>query len=290
MTRLMGLLGLLIALAACAPQPARAEPALWIVRDADSEMVLFGSMHLLPPDLPWRPQALDAALAQADDLWFELPVDPETEAQAAMLAMRYGALPPGQSLYAQLPAESRERLTRLAARHGLPPNLLDRLKPWFAEVLLASAAFAEAGADVEQGVEKQVSLTAPAMLERRALESAEQQIALFDAVPMDEQWANLIDTLEQLEEDPQGYDRLIAAWLSGDLAGLEAEALDPMREAAPGLYRRMVVDRNTAWIEQLEARLEGAGRSVVVVGAGHLLGEDGLPARLRALGYEVEGP
>ncbi|MDP1615911.1 TraB/GumN family protein [Phenylobacterium sp.] len=290
MTRLLGLLALLIALGACAPQPARAEPAMWIVRDADSEMVLFGSMHLLPPGLPWRPKALDDALARADDLWFELPVDPETEAQAAQLAMRYGALPPGQSLYDQLPPESRERLTRLAALHRLPPNLLDRLKPWFAEVLLASAAFAAAGADVEQGVEKQVSLTAPPGLERRALESAEQQIALFDAVPIDEQWANLIDTLEQLEDDPQGFDRLIAAWMSGDLDALEAEALDPMREAAPGLYRSMVVDRNTAWLELLEARLEGAGRSVVVVGAGHLLGQDGLPERLRALGYEVEGP
>ena len=94
MRRLPGLCALiLLALsAACAPPPAQAQPAVWIVRDHDSEMLLFGSIHLLPPGLDWRPAALDAALAKADDLWFELPVDPATEQEAARLAMRLGGL------------------------------------------------------------------------------------------------------------------------------------------------------------------------------------------------------
>ena len=63
-----------------------------------------------------------------------------------------------------------------------------------------------------------------------------------------------------------------------------------MRNASPTLFRRLVSDRNARWTLTLDERLKGRGRTVVVVGMGHLIGPDGVPARLRALGYEVEGP
>lgn len=292
MRRLPGLCALiLLALsAACAPPPAQAQPAVWIVRDHDSEMLLFGSIHLLPPGLDWRPAALDAALAKADDLWFELPVDPATEQEAARLAMRLGVLPPGPGLYERLPEDSRLRLGRMAVKYGLPPNVLDQLKPWFAEVMLVTTMVGAQGADIANGVEQQVSATAPPGVRREALESVEDQLAAFDHVPMEEQLASLAYNLQAMEEDPEAFDRLVAIWMSADLAALEAEAVAPLEAVAPALYERLIVARNAAWLAQLQDRLEGSGRTVVVVGAGHLVGEVGLPERLRALGYEVEGP
>ncbi|MDZ4318841.1 MAG: TraB/GumN family protein [Phenylobacterium sp.] len=292
MRRLPGLCALiLLALsAACAPPPAQAPPAVWIVRDHDSEMLLFGSIHLLPPGLDWRPAALDAALAKADDLWFELPVDPATEQEAARLAMRLGVLPPGPGLYERLPEDSRLRLGRMAVKYGLPPNVLDQLKPWFAEVMLVTTMVGAQGADIANGVEQQVSATAPPGVRREALESVEDQLAAFDHVPMEEQLASLAYNLQAMEEDPEAFDRLVAIWMSADLAALEAEAVAPLEAVAPALYERLIVARNAAWLAQLQDRLEGSGRTVVVVGAGHLVGEVGLPERLRALGYEVEGP
>ena len=71
---------------------------------------------------------------------------------------------------------------------------------------------------------------------------------------------------------------------------LDEDALGPLRKAAPGLYARLVTERNERWIAELKTRMDGSGSTVVVVGVGHLVGEDGLPARLRALGYSVEGP
>lgn len=292
MRRLPGLWALiLLALtAACAPPPAQAQPAVWIVRDHDSEMLLFGSIHILPPGLDWRPAALDEALAKADDLWFELPVDPATEQEAARLAMRLGVLPPGPGLYERLPEESRLRLGRMAVKYGLPANVLDQLKPWFAEVMLVTTMVAAQGGEVAHGVEQQVSATAPAGVRRQALESAEDQLTAFDNVPMDEQLASLAYNLQAMEEDPEAFDRLVAIWMRADLAALEAEAVAPLQAVAPALYERLIVARNAAWLAQLQDRLEGSGRTVVVVGAGHLVGEVGLPQRLRALGYEVEGP
>ena len=270
--------------------PARAEPPVWVVRDADSEMLLFGSVHLLPPGLKWRPAALDAALARADDVWFELPVDPATEQETARLAGRLGVLAPGQSLFALLPPADAALMVRVAERYGLDKAALDHLEPWLAEVALAGGAYRRAGADSGNGVEQTLSAAAPATARREAFETPAQQLGFFDEAPMSEQIASLRETLGELDTDPGGFIKLVQAWMAGDAAGLDREALEPLRKAAPGMFRRLVTQRNDAWVKTLEVRLKGHGRSVVVVGVGHLVGAGGLPARLRALGYSVTGP
>lgn len=270
--------------------PARAEPPVWIVRDADSEVVLFGSIHVLPPGLAWRPKALDRALAEAQDLWFELPSGPAAEAEVARLAATLGILPPGQSLFRLLPAEDAALLIKVARSHGVEPANLDRLEPWLAEVALAGAAYRKSGADTANGVEAQVSGSAPESIRREAFETPAQQIRLFDEAPLPEQLASLRETLRELDTDPQAYDKLVRAWMAGDVRGLDEEALQPLRQASPSVFRRLVSDRNARWVDALDLRLKGRGKTVVVVGVGHLVGDEGLPARLRALGYSVTGP
>ncbi len=277
-------------LAGCAAGEAEARPPMWVVRDADSEMVLFGSVHVLPPGLDWRPAELDAALAKADDLWFELPIDAASDARVGQLAATHGMLPEGKTLSSLLSPDGRARLEAVSRELGVSLPVIDRFEPWFAEVVLAGAQFLKAGADASSGVEKQISATAPASAQRRAFESPEQQIAIFDAAPLSEQIASLEESLRELQQDPQSYDKMVAHWMAGDLKALDDDALSPLREAAPGLYARLVTERNAAWIKAIRARLDGSGRTVVVVGVGHLVGRDGLPSQLRALGYSVEGP
>jgi uncharacterized protein YbaP (TraB family) len=279
-----------LTLVGCAAPEAEAKPPIWIVRDADSEIVLFGSVHVLPPGLDWRPARLEAALAAADDLWFELPIDRASESETANLAATRGVLPQGASLFAQLSPEGAARLKRAAEAQNLSPALLDRLEPWFAEVALAGAIYRQAGGDAASGVEKSIAASAPASAQRRAFETPGEQIALFDAAPASEQVASLEQSLKELETKPDGYMDLVNDWITGDLKGIDEEALKPLRAAAPGLYARVVTERNARWTATLQQRMAGEGRTVVVVGVGHLVGPDGLPARLRALGYSVEGP
>lgn len=270
--------------------PARADPPVWVVRDADSEMVLFGSIHVLPPGLAWRPAALDLALKRADDLWFELPAGPAAEQEIARLAATSGMLPVGRSLFTLLSPRDAELLIRAADGLGVDKTTLDRLEPWLAEVALAAAAYRAAGADTENGVEKTVETATPVKVRRVALETPAEQLALFDQSPQDEQIASLNQTVRELQEDPDGYGKLVRAWLAGDADALDREALEPLRKASPGVFRRLVTERNARWAEELDGRLKSKGRTVVVVGVGHLVGADGLPAKLRALGYSVTGP
>lgn len=269
---------------------AAAKPPVWVVRDSDSELVLFGSIHVLPPGLDWEPKELTTALANADDVWFELPIDPASQLKVAELATARGVLAPGKSLIGLLSKKGQERLIRLCQRFHLSPGLMDRFQPWYAEVILASAEFRASGADSASGVEESLAVQAPPRVERRALESAEQQIEMLAGASLADQKASLEDSLAQMDTDPRAYDRLVRAWMAGDLRSLDREALTPLRKASPNIYRRMLLDRNTAWVAALDQRLKGHGKTVVVVGVGHLIGEAGAPARLRALGYSVEGP
>ncbi|MDP3661026.1 TraB/GumN family protein [Phenylobacterium sp.] len=278
------------ALLAFAPAAARAEPPIWTVRDHDSEMVLFGSLHVLKPGAQWMTPQLTRALERADDIWFELPVDPGTEFEAARLAAQRGTLPPGQTLTTLLKPDTQARLLRVAENYGVALPLIDRLEPWLAEVVLGSAIFRKAGASVDSGVEKSLNQAAPSVTQRHAFETPAEQIGVFADTPRAEQIASLEETLRSMEERPGEYESLVDAWMDGDVRRLDHEALDPLREATPGVYRSLVVERNIRWLTSLRARMAGSGRTVVVVGVGHLVGPDGLPTRLRALGYSVEGP
>lgn len=270
--------------------PGLAMPPVWTLRDADSEIVIFGSVHVLPEDLDWRPLALRAALEKAQDVWFELPMDPATQSQISQLALAKGLLPDGVTLSQQLSPQGRERLGRVSARAGVNPGQLERFRPWLAEASLAVANFQAEGAHVEDGVERSVFAALRPDVQRRAFETPEQQIGYLSGTSPEEQLASLEDTLRQMDEDPGAYQKLLKAWMAGDVSALERDALDPLRRVTPGLYGVLIRDRNARWVRMIKQRAAGKGRTVIIVGVGHLLGADGVPERLRRQGYRVEGP
>jgi uncharacterized protein len=283
----IALAALLLALFAGA---ALAEPAVWVVKGRAATVVLFGSVHLLPPRLNWEPDRLKRALAAADEVWFEIPIDDAANLAAGQAALEAGLQPEGLTLSAQLTARDRSRLERAARLCGLPVEGLDRLKPWFADVTLSVASYRMAGAAVEDGVERQISASLPPGVQRRAFETPAEQIGYLSAAPAPDQIASLRETLDELDQGPASYRRLLRAWMAGDARKLRREALRPMMEQAPGVYKSLVADRNKRWVETIAARLQGSGDAVVIVGVGHLVGPDGVPALLRARGFTVEGP
>jgi len=282
------LLPLIAALATAAP--ATAQPPVWVVRDEDSTIVLFGSVHMLPPGLDWRPQALTTAIQGAQDIWFELPLDAEDSRAVGQIAVNRGLLPKGETLSDKLSRSGRRRLEAAAKRMNLSMAALNRMRPWLAEVTVGVAQLAGGGANGSDGVERTLDKAAPATAERRAFETPEQQIAFFADAPEKDQIASLENSLREMKKDPNAYSKLVEAWLAGDTKALEREGLKPMLHDTPGMYRRLVVERNARWTDMIAQRLAGSGETVMVVGAAHLIGKDGVPAMLRRRGIHVEGP
>jgi uncharacterized protein YbaP (TraB family) len=295
MTR-KAVLAVLAALALVLPTTsAWAKPPVWTVHGRGATIVLFGSVHILPQKADWRPDALTQALAEAEELWFEVPIDDAALLDASRQALAQGLLPKERNLADMLSETGKARLRREEQALRLPGPDLERLRPWLAELTIGEADYARDGATPDQGVERQLAQAAP-QASRHAFETPAQQIALFAGQSEAAQVSSLEDTLRDLEEDPGQSTRLIDAWLKGDMKALEKEGLDDLRRDSPQMYEALLTRRNAAWLAILSERLGAApanghpAKIVVVVGVGHLVGPGGVPALLRAKGFRVDGP
>jgi uncharacterized protein YbaP (TraB family) len=272
------------------PSIASAKPPVWVIRDADSTIVLFGSVHILDKGRDWRPKVLDDAIANADDIWFEIPLDDAAQLRAQQLAIKRGLLPPGKSLSAMLPPADRKRLAAAAEKYRLPMAQLDHLQPWMADVTLSNAFLGSQGGMATEGVEQVLEHSVPPKVPRKSFEQPEEQVAMLaDASPA-AQLAGLRDTLRSLNDDPGEYRRLVDLWMKADVKGIDREAVAPLRKASPEIFATLITRRNAKWVDMIQQRLKGSGETVIVVGAGHLVGKGGVPALLRARGIKVEGP
>jgi uncharacterized protein YbaP (TraB family) len=273
-----------------AVEPAGAAPPIWTVHGSKGEITLFGSVHMLPPGQDWLTPALTTALSRADSLWFELPIDAATDDKALRLTSSRARLPAGDSLWNHVTAPQRDRIERAATTLNLSPAALAELQPWMAELTISLADARRAGADVREGVETRVQARVRPGTPRRALETVEAQVGVLTGGPLADQVASLDEAARDAVDDPGLYDRTVREWLSGDIASLERDSLDPLRRASPSGLRRLVVDRNRRWVRTLERLARTPGNAVVVVGVAHLIGPDGVPALLRARGLDVQGP
>jgi uncharacterized protein YbaP (TraB family) len=276
--------------------PAWAKPPVWVLHGKGATITLFGSVHILPRGVDWEPEALKTALAGADELWFETPIDPASLMDASRQALAKGMLPDGESLSALLSAEGARRLKTAAETYHLPLPQLERLRPWLAELTVSAAAYAMDGATPDQGVERQLAEAAPAA-RRQAFETVSQQIAMFSGTPVSVQVDSLQDTLKELMDDPDQARRMIDAWLAGDVQAIDREGVQELKRSSPAMFKVLLTDRNAAWervlLERLKtppARGKRPARIVVVVGVGHLAGAGGLPQMLRKRGVRVDGP
>jgi len=279
----------LLALAACAPR--NDGPALWRIADADSEIWLFGTVHVLPRDVDWRSARVARAFARAETIVFETDVDSDGRAAFDALVRAEGRLPSGESLNARLAQQDRERLARIAGRLGLNMAALDQLRPWLA-ALQVSLAFAQAaGGDPAAGVESVLKPEAEAARKTlRYLEQPEDQIRALSTLSPEAELRFLSATLRQIEDDAGAIGEIDAVWARGDVAALAPLLHEQLSEAGPEVSAAIITDRNTRWTEEIAGMLAGEGRVFVAVGAAHLVGDDSVVAQLRARGIAVEGP
>lgn len=275
------------ALALAAAAPAAAEPALWVVRDADSTLYLFGTVHVLKPGQEWRSPKVTKALSEAQELVLEVKL-PDNPAEAQGLFLKYG-MDPANPLPARLRPDEWEKLKVVAAGMGLPEQALAAMRPWLAAMTLQLAPLSKAGYDPQSGVE--LKLTADAKASSKpinALETVEQQVRFFADMPPEAELAMLRAALEDVDEAVQQLDGMVTAWAAGEPQKLEDAFVEEFRREYPQLYKVALVQRNQEWARQIEKKLAGSGVSFIAVGAGHLVGPDSVQAELARKGIKSE--
>lgn len=280
-------LALFCAAPAFAQSPVR--PALFVVRDADSAIYLFGTVHVRRPGSHWGGPAAQAALAESDEVWTEIDIDPDAATHSQATIMRLGMAPANQPLSTRLNAAENRRLDALLAQLRVPRAMIEPMQPWFAGITLSIIPMVQSGYDPNAGVDQAIDSAAEAAGKRmRSFETLEQQLNFMAGLSAEAQREMLLDAIDQGGKGAEEFDGMSVAWETGDLDALEALVVEDTRKNYPELYGVLIKGRNDAWMDVLTQELNGAGVDFIAVGAGHIVGRDGLVAQFRARGFRVE--
>ncbi|WP_375392580.1 TraB/GumN family protein [uncultured Sphingomonas sp.] len=276
-------------LPACARPPARAaadaDPALWVVKDADTTIYLFGTIHVLKPGLSWFDEAVKAAFDKADEVKLEI-VEPDPAAMAPLVQAKGMSLS-GPTLTDKLPPRERPVLAKYMASIGLPRAAYDRMQPWLAASYLQVQALQKVGYDPANGPEQIITAAAKqAGKPLTGLETVEQQIGFFAGLPDRAQIAMLDDTLDEMPKLQGEMAKMVDQWATGK-TDLIAKELNEGVTKTPEAMQVLLIDRNRRWADWIKARLDQPGTVFIAVGAGHLAGPTSVQAELAKRGVKA---
>ena len=273
---------------ACAEAP---KPLLWKVSDADNSLYLLGSFHMLKPgDYPLA-KSTDVAFADAEQLYFELSPEemnnPALGQKMAQAAMRTD----GKTLQQSVSADTWKKFETYAAKHNLPVANFQGFEAWFVGLILTVTEMQKIGLDPALGLDKHfMDRAAKAGKPGKGLETGDSQIAIFDGMSAQQQEQFLLEALDDSAEIKAKMDDLHNTWRKADDKTLFDKMAMDMRKKYPELYQSINPDRNKAWLPKLEALLatNKSDDILVVVGALHLVGDDGVVKMLTEKGYKIE--
>jgi uncharacterized protein YbaP (TraB family) len=283
-------LALLLLWLAITPGLPAAEPAagwhtFWSVKGRQGNTLwLLGSIHLLRPEDATPPQPVLQAYRTSKQLVLELDID--GAGNMGPPDARLLRLPERRALRDVLGTSLHDRFVAAASEQGLPASLFDSMQPWFAAITYEQAVYAQLGFNASQGVDQQFARRAAADGKPvLGLETINEQLGYFAALPMKDQVDLLRETLDESAGIQEELGGIIDAWRRGDIGRLEALLTRGLGQS-PELMQRLTRDRNRKWMASLTPLLEGRQDVLVIVGALHLVGPDGLPSLLRKAGWQ----
>lgn len=265
-----------------------ADTSLWKVSKPGSHLFVGGTVHVLSADDYPLPEEFEQAYRQSSKLVFETDIAAVGSIefqQQMMAAMMYTD---GRTLRSELKPGTYSELEKYCQTAQFPLESIQSLKPGMVSMLLTVYELGRLGM-AESGVDSyfhQRALTDGKALGQ--LETAQQQLEFIVAMGAGQEDDLILSTIGDMRELPLMMTELKTAWREGDKAQLVSLGIEPMQEEFPSIYNSLLVDRNQAWLPQVDAMLQTAETELVLVGALHLVGEDGLLAQLASKGYTVQ--
>lgn len=273
---------IVLATPACAqPAPVMVkdvDPALWVVKDKDTTIYLFGTIHALRPGLRWFDEAVKKAFDASDSVVLEIPMPSQEDARKVMLPLALS--PTGPTLTEKIPAARRAEFAAALTRLGQSPTAFDRFEPWFAGATIGQIELQKTGFGRDDGVEKQLDAAAKAAGKPvTGLETLGQQLGYFHDLPQDAQISFLMSGIEDIDKFPSEINKMVDLWGKGDANGLGRMMNEDLTKQ-PVLRKVLLWDRNARWADWIAERMAKTGTVFIAVGAGHLAGDHSVQALL----------
>ena len=261
------------------------DPALWVLRDADTTIYLFGTVHVLRPGLGWFDDGVKAAFDKSDTLVLEMLDPSATEAAAIMADLSIDKS--GRTIRQKLGADDLVVYEAAVAKLGLPHAALDPLDGWAVAVNLYYAGLLQKGYDMTSGVEVQLKAAAAASKKPViGLETMRFQLSIFDSLPENVQVEYAATTAKSIDEIAPQTDLLVDLWAAADTDGV-ATAMNEGFDALK-LTEALLTRRNANWAKWIKQRMAQPGTVFMAVGAGHLAGTVSVQHLLTAYGLNAE--
>jgi uncharacterized protein YbaP (TraB family) len=247
---------------------------LWRIQGRHNTVYLLGSIHVLRDrDYP-LPAAMMEAYSQSKAVVMEIDLN-EMDSQGIQQEMLEAAmLPEGKTLHDILGAGRYDHAKSLAAAVGVDLAMFDQFAPWFVAEAISQVQLMQLGFAPTSGVE--MYFLDKARTDNKAtggLETAHDQIELFESMSAERQADYLVSSLEEAKSLPSEVDAMVGAWRRGDTEWF-ASQLEHEFGRDPRLFQSVLAARNRKWIPKIEALLTGDKNYLVIVGAGHLVGHD----------------
>ena len=268
------------------PLPSGSKHMLFRVRGPNgATLYLLGSVHLLSQDAAALPPEVDSAFDHAKTVSLETSFD--SIAMRAQELMMRGRFSNGATLRSTLSPAALPKVDSLLRSYGLTLDQVNGFKPWFVSMLLSQVAMQRMGFQAQYGVDMQINARAKeAGKPVLGLETPDFQLGLFDQLSAADQEQMLVDGTPPAQA-AKDLATIRDAWAVGNVGTLDS-LLNRRLDTAPGLRAALLTNRNRNWIPKLEQMIKGKDDALVVVGAGHLVGKDGVLALLEAKGYTIE--
>jgi uncharacterized protein YbaP (TraB family) len=269
---------------------ARAQPALWEMSAGKSKVYLFGSVHMLPRDWPWRTKAIDQAIRASNIFVFETAMTHDERNKMSLFVQDHGRLPHGQKLSRMLSPRGLKDFEKALDRTPLDRQSVETMRPWLALVALSDYQIKNGPVRsfVEEGVD--YTLEQEAWEGRKAirhLESSESQLEMLVQATPDSDIAGFEADLRELPKADQVYRRLLDSWTEGNQVAL-AKVMASEAEINPDEKTLLLDKRNRNWLPQIEAMMVQNKTIFVTVGAAHLVGTGSVLDMLCVRGWKVQ--
>jgi uncharacterized protein YbaP (TraB family) len=279
---------ILILLCLMMPLQAFSETSLWRISNGKTELFIGGTVHVLSKQDYPLPEQFDQAYQKTQILVLETDLNAMDKPEIQALLQKKLMYAQGQNLKSHLKPATYKALEEYLQKINLPIAAIAQFKPSLVMLTLMVAELqrldlAEAGVDT---FFNRKALTEGKTLAQ--LETVTKQLEVLENMGKGHEDELILSTLDDLKNLPDMMQDLKTAWRNGDLTQLESIGITPLVKDYPALYQMILVERNLSWLPQIEVFLTTPEKELILIGALHLVGKDGLLAHLRQRGYKVE--
>lgn len=261
---------------------------LWRIGSQNNSVYLLGSIHLLKSDNYPLNDIIENAFEDSQILVLEFDLESMMDPEIQRTMLMKGMFSEGQTLEKSIGKDAYKLAKTKTEELGVDIAMFENFKPWFFAMTLTTMKLQLLGFNSQYGLDFYFFMKAKQTGKQIVgLETPEYQLDLFDKMPSHNQELLVYQTLLELDIIEKEIDTILNAWSTGDARELGTMLLKSFKEY-PGLYETLVTSRNKNWMSKIESFLEKKENYMILVGAGHLVGKNGLVELLKNKGYSIE--